>query len=62
MLNFLFKCSQLGMWVQGSIEESELPERGSLVPYECPGCLRIHLVDPRSSEGPPSSARPDTAT
>jgi hypothetical protein len=61
MLNFLFKCSRLEQMVQGSIEESAIPEEGLLVPYECPACGATHLVDPRSSEDRPPSLPPRPA-
>jgi hypothetical protein len=53
--NFLFRCSRLGLLVQGSIEESAMPSDGSLVAYECPACGTMHIVDPRKSERPPAS-------
>ena len=60
MRNFLFKCSRLGLLVQGSVEETQLPAPGVLISYECPACASIHLVDPRKSERGPS--RPPAAS
>lgn len=54
MHNFLFKCSRVGLLVQGSVEQSSLPEPGTLIAYECPACNAVHLVDPRRSERPDS--------
>lgn len=50
MQNFLFHCSRLGLLVQGSVAKSKLPEAGVLVPYDCPACGGVHIVDPRKQE------------
>lgn len=57
--NFLFKCPHLGLLVQGSVTESALPPEGSFIPYECPACGGIHLVDPRKpkdQQSPPQDS------
>jgi hypothetical protein len=59
-INFLFKCSNFGLLVQGSIEKSALPPEGSFMPYDCPACGTIHLVDPRRSEGEQISSQPES--
>ncbi|MGE0426261.1 MAG: hypothetical protein AB7O88_28640 [Reyranellaceae bacterium] len=60
MQNFLFKCSRVGLLVQGSVERSELPEPGALIAYECPACRGLHLVDPRQSHRPESDGPRET--
>jgi hypothetical protein len=58
MHNFLFKCTHYGLLVQGSIEKALLPKAGALIPYECPACHLMHLVDPRKSESPQAPPQP----
>jgi hypothetical protein len=47
------------MLVQGSVEESELPDAGTRIAYECPACRGIHIVDPRDSTHRPRG-KPDS--
>ena len=57
-INFLFRCPHVGLLVQGSVTKSALPPEGASMPYECPACGTMHLVDPRTSEGPQIPQQP----
>lgn len=59
-INFLFKCTNFGLLVQGTVEKSALPPEGWSMAYECPACGTIHLVDPRKSEREQASSQPES--
>lgn len=59
LTNFLFKCPHLGLLVQGTVMDPQLPPSGSSMPYDCPACGAVHLVDPRTSEGTENPPHPD---
>lgn len=56
--NFLYRCPRFGLLVQGSVTDAALPPEGVSMPYDCPACGTMHLVDPRKSEGPENPPQP----
>ena len=49
MQNFLYRCPQTGLNVQGHVKAQELPTR-TYVSQNCPVCGGVHLVNPHTGK------------
>ena len=49
MHNFLFRCPQTGLNVQGHMKAQDLPTQ-TYVMQNCPACGGMHLVNPRTGK------------
>lgn len=56
MHNFLYRCPVLGLMVQGTVEKASI-KAGNRVLHDCPGCGRMHLVDPHANDPKKRSER-----
>jgi hypothetical protein len=50
MGTFLFRCPTTGFSVQGWVDDASKDDDESYLTHQCPACLRIHLVNPKTGK------------
>jgi hypothetical protein len=51
MATFVYRCPKTGFNIQGWVE-NEPADETAFVSVACPLCNHVHLVNPKSGEGP----------